>query len=65
MVTPRYFTLLEQGTRVELIQMDTLGLTRCREMSSRVLLLGLIARPDEEIHFIDVVLKLRVVVGGS
>ena len=49
-VTPRYFTLFRHGTGVELIKSETCGLICFLEMTSKVLLVGLMARPDEVIH---------------
>ena len=46
-VTPRYVTLFRHGTGVESV---TCGLIRFLEITSKVLLVGLMARPDKTIH---------------
>ena len=50
MVIPRYLTELEHGTGVELIEMVAVGLSRCLEITKRVLFWGLIASPEDDIQ---------------
>lgn len=49
-VTPRYLTVSATGIMVELICRDMRGLTHFLEIIKRVLLVGLMAKPEDSIQ---------------